>query len=159
MVPRDIANFLARASVAVVSTRDDDLVPHLHFLSGWSVAEDLGSVVCLVPPSFDDGVTERLARHADLAMVAEVIGPHETYQLKGRYIDHRPAGEADRQVFEECRQRFVDAVQRHLRGRFGEDALRARFREPALAVRFAVDEVFLQTPGPAAGRRVYPAER
>src|SRR6185295_18031015 len=118
VIPGDIANFLGRASVAVASTRDHKLVPFIHFLSGWSVDEDSSGIVCLVPDSFSDGLIERVKRDGRVALVAEIIGPHETYQFKGRYVDHRPATEADRPIFEECRQRFVDAVNRHLRGRF-----------------------------------------
>lgn len=159
MIPDAIVEFLSRASVAVASTRDENLFPHLHFLSGWSVGDDGASVVGLVPASFSDGMLERLARCGSMSMVAEVIGPHETYQLKGRYLDHRPAGDVDRPAYEACRQRFVDTVQAHLKDRFSDDTLLARMREPAIAVRFSVDEIFLQTPGPAAGRRVFPVSR
>lgn len=158
MIPREIVDFLSRASVAVLSTRDAARAPHIHFLSGWQVHEDRASVVCLVPASFTDRLAEGLAPAGRIAMVAEVIGPHETYQLKGRYLEHREAGPADRPVFDACLRRFVDGVQAHLKGRFREDDLAARVHEPAIALRFAVEEVFLQTPGPAAGRRVFPAE-
>ncbi len=158
MIPGVMAEFLGRASVAVASTRDARKVPHIHFLCGWSVGDDGRSVICLVPAAFSDKLPESLARHADFAMVAEVIGPHECYQFKGRHVDSRPAGAADRAVYESCRQRFVDAVQRHTRNRFADAILRARFREPRLAVRFEVQEIFVQTPGPAAGRRLFPPE-
>lgn len=159
MIPRALVEFLARASVAVASTRDAKLIPYLHFLSGWSVDDESGSVVCLVPAAFSDGLVDRLLGDGNIAMVAEVIGPHETYQFKGRYAAHRSAADADRPVYEACRQRFVDAVQAHLGGRFTDESLEARLREPAIAVRFTVDEIFLQTPGPAAGRRVFPEAR
>jgi len=158
MIPNDIVDFLGRASVAIASTRDEDHIPYLHFLSGWSVDDDRRSVTCLVPESFSAGLVERLVPDGRVAMVAEVIGPHETYQLKGRYVAHRPATDADRPVFESCRGRFVGAVHRHLGGRFTDDVLAARFRDPVLALRFRVDEIFVQTPGPAAGRRVFPPE-
>ena len=158
MIPADIVSFLDRASVAIASTRDENLIPYLHFLSGWSVDADRRSVTCLVPASFSEGLVERVAPDGPVAMVAEVIGPHETYQLKGRYLAHRGATEADQAVYERCRRRFVDAVQAHLKGRFTEETLAARFRDPALALRFRVEEIFLQTPGPAAGRRLYPPE-
>ena len=158
MIPAVMVNFLGRASVAVASTRDERLVPRIHFLSGWSVDEDRESVTCLVPASFTDGLDRSLSCRGELAMTAEVIGPHETYQFKGCLVAARPAGPADRDVYESCRRRFVEAVMRHLPGRFTEEALLARVREPALAARFAVREIFIQTPGPAAGRRLYPAE-
>ena len=158
MIPGVMVDFLARASVAVASTRDDTLVPRIHFLSGWSVDDDRRRVVCLVPSSFTPGLEEALARGGDLALTAEVIGPHESYQFKGRLVDSRPPIDSDRLVWESCRERFVDAVMRHMPGRFSDDSLRVRLREPALAVRFEVHEIFVQTPGPAAGRRLFPPE-
>ena len=157
MIPGVMQKFLGRASVAVAGTRDEGLVPHVHFLSGWAVDGD-GNVVCLFPASFSEGLVERLERTGSLALTAEVIGPHECYQFKGRYVDARPASQADRPVYEACRQRFVSDVRRHLGERFAESALRARFHEPSLAVRVAIDEIYVQTPGPAAGRRLFPAE-
>lgn len=151
-------DFLARASVAVASTRDADKVPDIHFLSGWSVDTDLASIVCLVPEAFSEGLLDRLARHRTLAMVAEVIGPHECYQFKGPYLDHRAATATDRAVMESCRDRFVTAVGHLMPGRFGVDQLRARFLPPVWALRFSVSAIYVQTPGPAAGHRLYPAE-
>ena len=158
MIPGVMVSFLGRASVAVASTRDERLVPRIHFLSGWSVDDDLEFVTCLVPGSFTDGLEQCLRDGGEFAMTAEVIGPHETYQFKGRLVDARAIGPTDRPVYESCRRRFVEAVMRHLPGRFTEEALLARVREPALAARFAVREIFVQTPGPAAGRRLFPPE-
>lgn len=158
MVPGVMVSFLGRASVAVASTRDERLVPRVHFLSGWSVDADRESVTCLVPAAFTGGLDQTLERRGEFAMTAEVIGPHETYQFKGVLVEARPAGPADRAVYEACRKRFVEAVMQHLPGRFTEEMLFARMREPALAARFAVREIFAQTPGPAAGRRLFPPE-
>ena len=158
MIPGVMVDFLGRASVAVASTRDAELVPHVHFLSGWFVDPEHGGVVCLLADSFCDGLLERLRRHPAFALTVEVIGPHECYQFKGRYLDSRPATGADRPVYEACRQRFVTAVSRQFGKRFSEASLHARYREPSLAVRFEVHEIYVQTPGPAAGRRLFPPE-
>ena len=157
MIPGVMVKFLERASVAVAGTRDERLVPYVHFLSGWSVDGD-GNIVCLFPASFSEGLVLRLERTGTIAVTAEVIGPHECYQFKGRYAGSRPAEGSDQPVFEACRERFVDGVRRHLGERFVERALRARFHPPEIAVRVAVDEIFVQTPGPAAGKRLYPKE-
>jgi len=157
MMPGVMVKFLERASVAVAGTRDESLVPHVHFLSGWSVDAD-GSVVCLFPASFAEGLVERLEKTGTLALTAEVIGPHECYQFKGRYLDARPATEGDRATVEGCRQRFVEGVRKHLGERFTEPSLRARFHPPSLAVRIGVEEIYVQTPGPAAGKRLFPPE-
>ena len=157
MIPGVMIKFLERASVAVAGTRDESLVPHVHFLSGWSVDPD-GSVVCLFPDAFADGLVKRLEKTGTLALTAEVIGPHECYQFKGRFLDARKATAADGAIVDACRQRFVDGVRKHLGERFTEPSLRARFQPPSTAVRIAVDEIYVQTPGPAAGKRLYPAE-
>jgi len=158
MIPGVLVDFLARASVAVASTRDHALVPHLHWVSGWWVEEDGETVVCLVSASFTDHLLDSLEANRQFAVMAEWIGPHECYQYKGSYLDSRPATASDRLVYETCRERFVAAVRAHLGDRFSERALRHHIREPAIAVRFKVDEVFLQTPGPGAGRRLFPRE-
>ena len=158
MIPGVMLDFLGRASVAVASTRDAGLVPHVHFLSGWFVDPERRGVVCLLPDSFSAGLAERLVQHPSFALAVEMIGSHECYQFKGRYLDSRRATEADLPVFEACRQRFVDAVTRLFGNRFSEASLRARYREPSLAVRFEVQEIYVQTPGPAAGRRLFPPE-
>jgi len=158
MIPGVMVDFLARASVAVASTRDEHLKPRIHFLSGWSVGDDRTSVLCLIPASFSVGLDGSVTRGGDFSLTAEVIGPHECYQFKGCVIDSRPAVDSDRSITEDCRQRFVDAVSRHMPGRFSADSLQARVREPAIAVRVEVHEIYVQTPGPAAGRRVFPPE-
>jgi hypothetical protein len=157
MIPGVMVKFLERASVAVAGTRDETLVPHVHFLSGWSVDAD-GNVVCLFPASFAQGLVERLERTGTLALTAEVIGPHECYQFKGRFLDARQATAADGAIVDACRQRFVDGVRQHLGERFTEPSLRARFHPASIAVRIGVDEIYVQTPGPAAGKRLFPPE-
>lgn len=158
MIPGVMLDFLGRASVAAASTRDEALVPALHFLSGWRANDDGRTVTCLLATAFTDRLVERLERHRALALTVEVIGPHECYQFKGSYLDSWPAAAADLRVFEACRERFLAAVKRLMGDRFRDESILARFREPSLAVRFEVEEIFVQTPGPAAGRRLYPAE-
>src|SRR5262245_34475931 len=107
MIPGVMKKFLERASVAVAGTRDERLVPEVHFLCGWSVDGE-GNVVCLFPAAFAEGLVARLEKSGTVAMTAEIIGPHECYQFKGRYLGSRPADGTDLPVFESCRQRFVD---------------------------------------------------
>lgn len=158
MIPRNQVDFLARASVAVASTRDGRLTPHLHWLSGWQVEEDQETVLCLVAELFTGSLIESLQSNGQFAMVAERIGPHECYQYKGRFVDSRPPKPADEALFVACRERFVAAVSAHLVGRSSVERLRLRSREPTVAVRFRVEEIYLQTPGPGAGARLHPPE-
>lgn len=156
MIPGVLVDFLERASVALGSTRDENYAPHLYWLSGWSVGEDRETVACLVAASFTEALMATLTANGHFAMVAERIGPHETYQFKGRYVDSRAATALDRPVFLSCRERYVADVKVLFGSRFTDQTLRDRFREPAIVVRFRVAEIYLQTPGPDAGRRIFP---
>ena len=156
MIPGVIVEFLGRASVAVAGTRDQNLVPHIHFVSGWQVSEDSTELTCFIPAKFTDNLISSLEDNGQLARTVEQIGPHETYQFKGDYLDSRPLQEDDLSIYEDCRERFVSACL----PRFGipEDVLRRYISKPSLAVRFKVREIFVQTPGPSAGKRLVPSE-
>lgn len=158
MIPGILVDFLAGASVAIASTRNENLVPHVHWLSGWQVEDDHHTVFCLVASGFNDSLLDSLRAHGHFAMVAERIGPHECYQFKGSYVDSRPATVDDQALVEACRARFAAGV-RGLHGdRYSDRLLRDSIPEPLIAIRFRVNEIYLQTPGPGAGLRIVPPE-
>ena len=159
-IPDVIARFLEdRSTVGVASTRDRDLRPRIHYLSGWSVAEGGRELLCLVGRGFTDGLAETLRESPLLAVTIEHIGPHETYQFKGVVVGSRGAEPADREVWERIRRRFSEAVRRvdpHLG--LEDPQLRDYIPPPETALRLSLREIFLQTPGPGAGRRLVPPE-
>lgn len=159
MIPGVMVHFLERATVAVASTRTADLLPRLHFLSGWKPEEDGDIVLCLVAEGYTDGLMESLVENGEFSMTAEVIGPHETYQFKGSYAGSRPLTEQDAALHRDCQQRFVEAVQRHHPGQLTDAQVRAHIPPPAVAVRLRVRSIYEQTPGPGAGGKLYPQER
>jgi len=142
----------------VASTRDAQRTPHIHWLSGWRLEGDRETMLCLVSSGFTRSLLESVQENGRFAVVVEWIGPHECYQFKGPYLDSRSPTASDGVIAEACAKRFATALTALYGPRYSERQLRGRFREPALAVRFRVDEVFLQTPGPGAGRRVVPEE-
>ena len=157
MIPGMLIDFLDRASVGICSTRGRDLAPRIHWLAGWRVEEGGEIVECLVARGFTEGLEENLGDNRRLTLTAEVIGPHETYQFKGTSEGIRPANAGDGPANDACRRRFFDAIRRYYPGQFRDEDILARVAPPALAVRLKVSEVFIQTPGPAAGKRLFPA--
>jgi hypothetical protein len=157
MIPGMLIEFLDRASVAIASTRSRNLVPTVHFLAGWRVEEGGEIVECLVTRGFTEGLEDNLADNGRLTLTAEVIGPHETYQFKGTSQGLRTATAADDPASEACRRRFFDACQKYYAGQFRDEDVLAKIGRPAVVVRLKVEEVYVQTPGPAAGKRLFPA--
>ena len=157
MIPGTIMEFLnEEATVAVAGTRDRNLVPHVHRVSGWSADPDGQAISCLIADAYTGELVSSLEDNGQFAVTIEQLGPHKTYQFKGDYVDSRPVTDADLIVFDLARARFAAAVHRF----FGlpADLAAAYFLLPSLVVRFTVREIFLQTPGPGAGQRLVPPE-
>jgi hypothetical protein len=158
-IPGRIARFLDQhANLAFAGTRNRDLVPYGHRVSGWRLAADGRTLTAFVAERFTARLVESLEDNGELAVTIEEFPSHETYQFKGRYRAHRPLRQEDFDIVERARERFVRSV-RPLYPDAPEHLLRAYILPPAIAVEFEVREVYLQTPGPRAGSRLVPPER
>lgn len=159
VIPGVILRFLDRASIAYAATRDRGLAPHFHWVCGWMSEPDPQLLAFFVAEPFAERLRQNVAEVPRLALTVEHIGPHETYQFKGDFAGTRRIGAAEKAAFEACRARFVRDVQEiDTRHKFSTETLERYLGDPTLAVRLEVHEIFLQTPGPGAGRRLVPPE-
>ena len=155
-VPGRILRFLDQhANLAFAGTRNRELVPYGHRVSGWFVEEGEGRLTALVAEPFTANLVESLQDNGQFALTVEEFPSHETYQFKGRYLRHRAVQEEDLNVAKHIRERFVKSV-RHVYADSLEPLLRAFIQVPVVAVEFEVHEIYLQTPGPGAGTRLVP---
>jgi hypothetical protein len=158
-IPGVLLKFLERASIGYAATRDRSLVPHFHWVCGWTVEPDPSTLSFHVSSPFPERLLQDVAECPRIALTIEAIGPHETYQFKGEFAATREPGPGDLASFERGRERFVtDVLAIEQRFDFAPDTLERYLGAPALVVTMAVQEIFLQTPGPGAGRRMVPAE-
>jgi hypothetical protein len=155
VIPGKFIRFLEQyANVAFVGTRDRDLVPFGHRVSGWSVGPDQRTMTIFVPDEFLPKLVESLQQNGELAVTVEDFPSHETYQFKGRYLQHRAVQGNDVEIVDRVRRRFVKSLRPM--SYEPEDTLKSFVSPPALAVEFEVLEIYLQTPGPGAGTRIIP---
>jgi hypothetical protein len=158
MIPGKIVRFLELyANVAFAGTRNQDLVPLGHRVSGWRVSADGQRLTALIAEGFTAHLLESLEHNGEFALTVEEFPSHETYQFKGRYLGHRPLQPDDVEIVAGIRERFFKSVRPIFTGA-PEQLLKAFVLEACLAVEFEVHEVYLQTPGPGAGRRLVPPE-
>lgn len=156
MIPRKIIRFLEeRASLGFAATRDRDLAPCGHRVSGWQIDAMGRTLTACVAPSAP-GLVEAMLDNGRIAVTFEELGTHETYQIKGRYLSHRPVGPVEIDAADRARERFLKGVRSLYPDEQLAAALKASIPRPSLAVEIEVDEVFLQTPGPGAGGRLAP---
>lgn len=126
-------------------------MPHVHRTWGVRV-EDERHVTVFVP---DYSLAHLEASIADNGEVALVVGEpvsHETYQLKGKVTRIGPAPAADVADFDAHANLIAELFAPQYSAPV--EALRAHLGNPALSLTFEVRDVYLQTPGPGAGKRV-----
>ena len=157
MIPGKIIRFLNRANVGHAGTRDRNLVPHGHGVSGWAVGPDGQTFTVFVPAGAREHLIESLEDNGQISITIEEYPEHEAYQVKGRYVRHRPTEQEDVDTAERIRERFVKAVL-PLAGEVAVQALHAFVQQPVLAIDIDVREIYVQTPGPGAGARLFPRE-
>ena len=156
MIPGKIAQFLEqRANVAFAGTRNRDMVPFGHRVSGWCVGPDGRTLTAFVPEPFTAGLVESLQENGELALTVEDFPAHETYQFKGRYVRHRPVQREDIDIVDRIRERFMKSM-RAVYPAVPGGVAGAFISTPGLAVEFEVFEIYSQTPGPGAGARLVP---
>lgn len=157
MIPGKIIRFLEeRATLGFAATRDGNLAPCGHRVSGWQIDVTGSTLTALIPQSYATRLVEALLDNGRIACTFEEIGTHETYQIKGRYLGHRPVRPTEIDITDRTRERFAKGVRALYPDEQFASAFRASIPAPSLAVEIEVHEVFLQTPGPGAGGRVFP---
>jgi len=158
MIPPKIIRFLEeRANIGFAGARDGELIPRGHRISGWRTDPSGRTITVFIPASWTAGLLDALRSNGQIAITLEEVGTHETYQIKGRYLRDRAVRPDEIDIASESRERFVKALLAMFPGEPVGAMLRASLPSPTLAVEIDVREVFLQTPGPEAGRRIAPA--
>ena len=130
-------------------------MPLGHRVSGWRVGADQRTMTILVPDDSLQKLVELLQLNGALAVTVEEFPSHETYQFKGPYLSHRALQDGDVEVADRMRRRFARSL-KPMYPDVPEDVLNAFVSPPSLAVELEVREIFLQTPGPGAGKRLFP---
>jgi hypothetical protein len=155
LIPGKLVRFLEHdANVAFAGSRDRDLVPFGHRVSGWRVGPDHRTLTILFPDECLPRLVESLQQNRELAFTVEAFPSHETYQFKGHYTGHREIDGGDVEAAGRIRQRWVKG--NRMFSNIPEDVLKGFVSPPSLAVDIEVLEIYLQTPGPGAGTRLVP---
>ena len=168
VIPPEIVRFLEGASVGFAGTRNRNMMPRAHRLTGWTVGPDRQTLTCMVPKHFLKDLITSLEDNGQFAVTitGSTTGlhrsnppnpradAHETYQFKGNYVSSRPVTEEDLKVHRMVRDRFAKLFAAMLGGT--EEVVGRFIVKPDLAVTFRVREIYTQTPGPNAGRRLVP---
>jgi len=144
----DLREFLESGVSVIVGTRDARFLGEVLRAVGTRVVADGAEVVVYVPEATGARTLANLADNGRVSLCCARIADHVTIQVKGRALAVEAASDEDRARIDRYRRALAENLA------FIGLPLRLGLRLahwPARAVRFAVDEVFLATPGPGAG--------
>jgi hypothetical protein len=157
MIPPKIIRFMElQANAGFAGTRDRNLVPLGHRVTAWRVASDGRTLTAMIPDGSASELLDAMRDNGQIAVTLEEVGTHETYQLKGRYVSHRPATASDVDLADRLRERFLQGLLSLYPDERLVMLMKPSLPRPGIAVDIDVQEIFLQTPGPGAGGRVWP---
>jgi hypothetical protein len=160
MLPGKILRFLnEQANMAFAGLRDKDLRPSGCRISAWKIAPDGRTVTAYVPvpEQFREHFLGCLLDNRQFVMTVEEHPTHETYQLKGTYLRHRPASSSDMELVRQNRERLARSMRQEFPpGMDVRPFVQMMHPDPTFAVEVDIREVFVQTPGPGAGARLHP---
>ena len=134
-----------------VATRDASLRPEVLRATGVAVGPDRTRLTVYLPAQLAERTLANLEDNGLLALTLSHVIDHRTLQLKGKLVSLRRTRRNEKAIQERWLAAFAEQL--HMVGFSRRTARRLRYW-PSVAVEIELSDVFVQTPGPAAGRRL-----
>jgi hypothetical protein len=154
MIPDRIVEVIHGPAVMYAGTRNERLYPAQTYVIGAVVHPDQETITFFVPESRSERILSDLKSNGRVALAVGML-THEAYQLKGVYISSRPTDAKDRAVQEIYRSKLLSAM---IQAGYPEQVMKPFVLgfayQPGAAITFRAEEIFLQTPGPEAGKKI-----
>jgi len=150
----DLYALLDGPSITYIATRNAALEPMSTIAFGLQHAADDKEITLFLPVALSPRILANLRDNGQMTVSLVCPSDHRAIQIKGTWLGERRTGEDDRAFL----SRYRDAMMQEM-GSVGvpRSAWGRLAWWPTLALRMEVREVFVQTPGPSAGRRCEPA--
>lgn len=148
MVTRELAVFLEEGLGSHMASINARLEPNAARVLALKVEPDGKHVIAYVPRVAADAVLSDLEANGQAAIVCARPPDERGCQIKGTFVEARPADEAERPIVIEQWEHFRDRLERIGLPRVATDTW---LTWPAIAIRIRVQSLFDQTPGPGAG--------
>jgi hypothetical protein len=151
MIPDDLVQHVYGPVMALAGSRDRRLHPFVMIVVGLRVDAVRDAIEFMVPHGEGGRMLEDYRDNGRVALTIVEPVSHVTYQFKGRFLGERPATEEDRALQEIHKAK---AAARLEPVGYRRDLVYGYASWPATAVRMKVEDIFVQTPGPDAGKRI-----
>lgn len=150
------AGFLTHHVSILVASSNSERMPSITRAFGCRVSSDRRTVTLFLSARRSQAVLRDLRAGGGIAVVFSRPSTHETLQLKGASVRIVTLETGDRDVIRACGESFAEDIRAiGWRDPF-VSAIVSVDGEEIVGVEFAPNAAFVQTPGPAAGRRLEP---
>jgi hypothetical protein len=146
-----LVEFIESGVSIVVGSRDANNRPECSRGLGAKVGDDRHTLTIYLNFALSERMRADFADNGRIAIGFSRIIDHRSVQLKGRVSALRPATPPDHEIQDRYLAAFAEQVSYAGMPRSVVRNVRLR---PAVAVEVEVEELFHQTPGPGAGRRI-----
>jgi hypothetical protein len=150
-IPEEIAEVLESGVSILVGTCDTETRPEVARGVGASVSADRTELTIYLHEQWGAKALANLRAHGEIAVGFSRPLDAFAVQLKGRCTRFLAPSEGDRGVVERYSASFGEQL--YMTG-FPRSITRRFIFWPAVGVTFAVRDIFVQTPGPDAGKRL-----
>jgi hypothetical protein len=146
----DLYALLDGPSIMDVATRNAALEPTSTIAFGLQHSADGREITLFLPVALSPPILANLRDNGQMTVSLHRPSDHRGIQIKGTWLGERRTSEDDRAFL----ARYRDAMVQEMRSVGVPRSAWSRLAWwPTLALRMEVREVFVQTPGPSAGRR------
>lgn len=151
MIPDWIVTLLQTGVSVMVGTRNESLMPECTRAWGMHVAAERVSMTLFLAETFAGKTLDNLRDNGMIAVTCTRPTDHITCQVKGLVRSIKPVTSAQRELSRRWHRNFTAELMA-----VGVSATLTEgwIVEPTVAVEIAVTDVFDQTPGPGAGKRL-----
>lgn len=155
MIPQEIADFISRPGQPMCfGTHDAALQTSVGRAFALKLSEDRKLITFMVPKITAAKHVDNLLQNGRLAFTTGNAISHVCYQLKGKYVAHADSTPEELEILGKSFAAFMEL----LVASYGEQAKEIFARldfGPMLSITFAPEDIFDQTPGPGAGKKIF----
>ena len=156
MIPNNLIDFLNKTVFMTAGSSDADLQPAVTRTWGAKIDIVATSMTIFGPENVSEKLLKNLSDNGKIAVTISEAITHKTYQFKGTFTESRTSNKEESKFQDKYVEKIFDFFKNIYKlpettlNNLGE----VKYK-PSYAVTFKIEEIFNQTPGPEAGKRIF----
>ncbi len=134
------------------ATVGNNNICELSRVSGFIIEDDGEHITFFLPLQLFKLIEPTLKKNANMSFLMVSVESFESYQIKGKYVSHKPCPEEDVDLYGIKIMRVIDIVSGM--GLNGNKVFGYLLEQPSIAITMHCSEMYEQTPKPGTGGKI-----